>query len=132
MVLIVVVLERFNFTRDCFRPLAGIMVLITEKNCRKESRAKIVSVPLRGLWFLSGQILKRTIRITESVSVPLRGLWFLSVATEMAISRNVVKRFRPLAGIMVLIGGKMPTLKEYRERVSVPLRGLWFLSTRGL
>ena len=39
--------------------------------------------------------------IRQLVSVPLRGLWFLS--REEAITTYVTNRFRPLAGIMVLI-----------------------------
>ena len=36
-----------------FRPLAGIMVLIDEKKKMIEEKREMVSVPLRGLWFLS-------------------------------------------------------------------------------
>ena len=37
----------------CFRPLAGIMVLIVVACRSGYSLLTIVSVPLRGLWFLS-------------------------------------------------------------------------------
>ena len=37
-----------------------------------------VSVPLRGLWFLSTGIMTTITETMTSVSVPLRGLWFLS------------------------------------------------------
>ena len=40
-------------TPSSFRPLAGIMVLIKQKNRAKKSHLLKVSVPLRGLWFLS-------------------------------------------------------------------------------
>ena len=36
-----------------FRPLAGIMVLITTDTTKYYYAPYIVSVPLRGLWFLS-------------------------------------------------------------------------------
>ncbi len=37
------------------------------------------------------------------VSVPLRGLWFLSTAVPTTLSMKTMRSFRPLAGIMVLI-----------------------------
>ena len=37
-----------------------------------------VSVPLRGLWFLSLQGVPYIVPTLYIVSVPLRGLWFLS------------------------------------------------------
>ena len=41
---------------ECFRPLAGIMVLIlADRPDRRHSRID-VSVPLRGLWFLSDEL----------------------------------------------------------------------------
>ena len=85
-----------------FRPLAGIMVLIGHQNLDNRIRVAGVSVPLRGLWFLS--VLEGRINGERSprVSVPLRGLWFLS----FAYSKN----------------------NRHEKHVSVPLRGLWFLS----
>ena len=89
----------------CFRPLAGIMVLIFHTLYLgvygSLENEYVFPSPCgdygsyRGLWptFVSYQ----------TVSVPLRGLWFLSVAVSF-ISK--------------------PT----RAVVSVPLRGLWFLS----
>ena len=38
---------------ECFRPLAGIMVLIDKYIYRIGNEVVGVSVPLRGLWFLS-------------------------------------------------------------------------------
>ena len=61
-----------------FRPLAGIMVLIDAFDYFNEALFKDVSVPLRGLWFLSR----------------------LGPESEQ---RRQDHRFRPLAGIMVLI-----------------------------
>ena len=61
-----------------------------------------VSVPLRGLWFLSWCGLFSFNESDDDVSVPLRGLWFLSVYGRLAIA-ILMRRFRPLTGIMVLI-----------------------------
>ena len=128
------------------------MVLIGEIEFREDNCYQGVSVPLRGLWFLS-QCWQLTRNVLRCVSVPLRGLWFLSVATIEEDTGFPNQRFRPLAGIMVLIekpsqskGGealwKFPSpcgdYGSYRRYVcslcvfnfvvSVPLRGLWFLS----
>ena len=62
----------------CFRPLAGIMVLIAETLPADETTPDGVSVPLRGLWFLSPAIAGELFPADDVVSVPLRGLWFLS------------------------------------------------------
>ena len=104
------------------------MVLIMYKSWN-EDKAFVVSVPLRGLWFLSREetLVKCTKQI--KVSVPLRGLWFLSTRQPLSLP-TLEGSFRPLAGIMVLIGiPKNFTLKCYNN-VSVPLRGLWFLSMK--
>ena len=85
-----------------FRPLAGIMVLI-ERNGVLCITLNILSVPLRGLWFLSkhhDNVKEKHLHLSvplrdygsylhyyyheyaqseEQVSVPLRGLWFLSI-----------------------------------------------------
>ena len=114
-----------------FRPLAGIMVLIMPYDSYKCPDGGVVSVPLRGLWFLS--------------------------TTTAAGACWRTCRFRPLAGIMVLIFGTFPVQLAGRQgkfpspcgdygsyqigfqesvgghwHVSVPLRGLWFLSLRTL
>ena len=39
----------------------------------------------------------------EQVSVPLRGLWFLSLCNRSLTTEYEWQGFRPLAGIMVLI-----------------------------
>ena len=67
-------------------------------------KVKRVSVPLRGLWFLSLGDVKKTPQRRTRVSVPLRGLWFLSEQEESYTSKA--------------------------SFISVPLRGLWFLSSR--
>ena len=112
----------------------------------------MVSVPLRGLWFLSSDYSSSSSKTSSKVSVPLRGLWFLSWKAVKKKITEVKRGFRPLAGIMVLIdivseyyeevtssfrplAGIMvlirqaPSRKTYESHlVSVPLRGLWFLS----
>ena len=85
-----------------FRPLAGIMVLIRETRNLIALSSRDVSVPLRGLWFLSSSMFVFSSFITF-VSVPLRGLWFLSTGTKITQSAQTATSFRPLAGIMVLI-----------------------------
>ena len=85
-----------------FRPLAGIMVLIADAVSASNSSILIVSVPLRGLWFLS-------------------------ISSEIE-SLKYNYRFRPLAGIMVLIRKRCRNKGLKSPKVSVPLRGLWFLS----
>ena len=88
--------------RICFRPLTGIMVLIV-KPTEKQYTA------------------------LQQVSVPLRGLWFLSIPTT-TLSSTKTTSFRPLTGIMVLID-RCVTFEWCKSgKVSVPLRGLWFLS----
>ena len=46
---------------------------------------------------------KEKVKKRAEVSVPLRGLWFLSYMTSMYIPLTTTLCFRPLAGIMVLI-----------------------------
>ena len=65
--------------------------------------------------------------IDKEVSVPLRGLWFLSLYFLYLIVKVQIRSFRPLTGIMVLIGNFRINVQEW-QKVSVPLRGLWFLS----
>ena len=63
---------------------------------------ELVSVPLRGLWFLISVNMERvTVKVASKVSVPLRGLWFLIVNS---IDKQETYRvsFRPLTGFMVL------------------------------
>ena len=45
--------EDKKFLKEGFRPLAGIMVLIEEADTDDDAAGFLVSVPLRGLWFLS-------------------------------------------------------------------------------
>ena len=107
-----------------------------------------VSVPLRGLWFLSsasysalcdlqasfpspcgdyGSYHDDAIANGESyyyVSVPLRGLWFLSV--RPCQYKSLCRGFRPLAGIMVLIN--MVTCNQRKGKHCFrPLAGIMVL-----
>ena len=106
------------------------MVLIARQRHQDRPRTLIVSVPLRGLWFLSTPTLARWCSTTELVSVPLRGLWFLSPTVNEVDQNKVEESFRPLAGIMVLILRKDSVIMKSIQNVSVPLRGLWFLSRK--
>ena len=87
-----------------------------------------VSVPLRGLWFLSNDDdIDYLAQKEEEVSVPLRGLWFLS-----SINTNVQESprfcFRPLAGIMVLIFYiRLSRYRQGRRRCFRPLAGIMVL-----
>ena len=112
-----------------------------------------VSVPLRGLWFLSNTLKVKSNRAKMrfpspcgdygsyrrygtccycsfkfKVSVPLRGLWFLSATPCRLAQIYPMPCFRPLAGIMVLINANAVMTRRKMAVVSVPLRGLWFLS----
>ena len=137
----------------CFRPLAGIMVLILYVRWQMLYRASIVSVPLRGLWFLSCFMGKRIICVDSKVSVPLRGLWFLSVE-QFAATHDSMRLFPSPCGdygsyqtlhdiwksVWLLFpspcgdyGSYQPCPIPFHQRhgrVSVPLRGLWFLSSK--
>ena len=87
-----------------FRPLAGIMVLIdsvadwlNEQFLRRGFR------PLAGIMVLiETSFFMNMTEISGGVSVPLRGLWFLSIKRRSVLIRKIAS-FRPLAGIMVLI-----------------------------
>ena len=64
-------------------------------------------------------------QLAQSVSVPLRGLWFLS--QRLRDERQGIERFRPLAGIMVLMTG---SLKMNGMKITIcfrPLAGIMVL-----
>ena len=66
------------------------MVLILFKRQPIELTSLSVSVPLRGLWFLSAENpLDFTWWQEQDVSVPLRGLWFLSQLFVGEYSRKI-------------------------------------------
>ena len=85
----------------------------------------VVSVPLRGLWFLSGKKPTRS-QLAEVVSVPLRGLWFLS-ASSSVLSIMSAKFPSPCGDYGSYLAVTIYISVMYVV-VSVPLRGLWFLS----
>ena len=134
-----------------FRPLAGIMVLIGIHFLRKAQAEKIfpspcgdygsyqyvidgiaytriLSVPLRGLWFLSPTQSFRGYYQSGFLSVPLRGLWFLSLSFQFVIIW-LARLSVPLRGLWFLSNCKRGSRAKWN--LSVPLRGLWFLSTDG-
>ena len=88
----------------CFRPLAGIMVLIS---LIRDNNSIV---------YLSG-------------FRPLAGIMVLIKNSLPSSLRPIQVSFRPLAGIMVLIGRREFYYGNNYYYVSVPLRGLWFLSS---
>ena len=86
-----------------------------------------VSVPLRGLWFLSLLIPCHTL-FTLKVSVPFRGLWFLSCDNSGAIEPKS-EWFPSPYGDYGSYQNNVIVFDVESKAVSVPLRGLWFLST---
>ena len=70
--------------------------------------------------------MQEQLKLEQEVSVPLRGLWFLS--WSLVFHSVDSDRFRPLTGIMVLIYHTAEKIENNNKPVSVPLRGLWFLS----
>ena len=112
-----------------FRPLAGIMVLINIGG-KKNTKYNMLSFrPLAGIMVLI-RIMMKQVSIDEArkVSVPLRGLWFLSTTRTLRKRWNVWGLFpSPCGDYGSYLGqGIMNHLAE--TYVSVPLRGLWFLS----
>ena len=112
--------------RACFRPLTGIVVLITIAARTMSAGCRAVSVPLRGLWFLSFGYVS-VFRRAWTRFRPLTGIVVL--IRRNGPTRNIFVSFRPLTGIVVLIGKSGYCLLE-QGKVSVPLRGLWFLSDK--
>ena len=136
--------------RGRFRPLAGIMVLIVHEMCHLWQEYDGVSVPLRGLWFLSDRPIM-VIWLCQFpspcgdygsyqgwqpaywwdkpyVSVPLRGLWFLSEKIWNLSFDSDENVSVPLRGLWFLSLMKNLRHVKFARGVSVPLRGLWFLS----
>ena len=112
-----------------FRPLAGIMVLIYENAKSKLDKEGAVSVPLRGLWFLS-KIQWTLLGGKNKTSFrPLAGIMVLiNIITKQTMYRNLKGVSVPLRGLWFLSNNNKPHSNNRKERVSVPLRGLWFLS----
>ena len=112
----------------------------------------MVSVSLRGLWFLSKSTKTKNSSGFNRVFPSPYGdcgsyqVWvetlmifmpsqFPSPYGDCGSYRNgrynkvwLVCRFRPLTGIVVLIESIWGGMCEFQKGVSVPLRGLWFLS----
>ena len=103
------------------------MVLIEGMEPLDIAREVEVSVPLRGLWFLSVNRFKLIKRECEKVSVPLRGLWFLLHGSPRH-AQLASGRFRPLAGIMVLIdAGLAVAVGDFHIVRFRPLAGIMVL-----
>ena len=112
-----------------FRPLAGIMVLIVLSTPPAFVLSQDqVSVPLRGLWFLSDSQDSDMEDAGKIVSVPLRGLWFLSRSHGSGYNSYKLHGFRPLAGIMVLIWSQFyKNFYSTQGRCFRPLAGIMVL-----
>ena len=150
-IMVLIVCRSYHVFRwDSFRPLAGIMVLILHGVQSEHKGMKMVSVPLRGLWFLSSGeqiqvIIMRQMKFPspcgdygsylsfmenkkKAIIVcfrPLAGIMVLIINLAKNVYISASLGFRPLAGIMVLIPSSFQSWD-----VSVPLRGLWFLSSQ--
>ena len=85
-----------------FRPLTGIMVLIVSDKSLEICDLKYGFRPLTGIMVLIIDTVYEKYKLPVTVSVPLRGLWFLSITIFFHIL-IYLKCFRPLTGIMVLI-----------------------------
>ena len=151
MVLIALPFEEETSGAVSFRPLAGIMVLIQNTSpliyCTQQSFS-----PLAGIMVLIGRINVKIALGHERVSVPLRGLWFLSEYTEKSLLIYGCMFPSPCGDygsylLACLIGRQVaslcpspcgdygsyhPSTRMYSRlpAVSVPLRGLWFLSLK--
>ena len=88
-----------------------------------------VSVPLRGLWFLSSLKWFYIAGAGFAVSVPLRGLWFLSTWKRLRCA-TTTSSFRPLAGIMVLIVIPLSS-NTFKNSSFRPLAGIMVLIKQG-
>ena len=84
-------LVQFHLLHLVSVPLRGLWFLSDYLLYPFKSLICVVSVPLRGLWFLSNRVGTVIAKVDRNVSVPLRGLWFLSSCT----GRNFIRRPRP-------------------------------------
>ena len=94
-----------------------------------EPKMIFVSVPLRGLWFLSSLKWFYIAGAGFAVSVPLRGLWFLSTWKRLRCA-TTTSSFRPLAGIMVLIVIPLSS-NTFKNSSFRPLAGIMVLIKQG-
>ena len=67
------------------------------------------------------------VKLNEWVSVPLRGLWFLSGwnADVFILDMEFPSPYGDYGSYL----SRMKKIRDLTEYVSVPLRGLWFLSS---
>ena len=70
--------QHFIIIGRSFRPLAGIMVLISLEEVAKEEKIMASFRPLAGIMVLIDAFDYFNEALFKDVSVPLRGLWFLS------------------------------------------------------
>ena len=105
------------------------MVLIRITMGKYEKKLQHVSVPLRGLWFLSSLKWFYIAGAGFAVSVPLRGLWFLSTWKRLRCA-TTTSSFRPLAGIMVLIVIPLSS-NTFKNSSFRPLAGIMVLIKQG-
>ena len=111
-----------------FRPLAGIMVLISL--IRDNNSIVYLSGfrPLAGIMVLIKNSLPSSLRPIQVSFRPLAGIMVL-IKQPAEKKYKFITSFRPLAGIMVLIFFAFCFAFCFEDGfVSVPLRGLWFLS----
>ena len=107
-----------------FRPLAGIMVLIISRVHQHRQKTKFPSPCGDYGSYRSDSVMAK---IEQEVSVPLRGLWFLSKPLMIYVSSPLYVSV-PLRGLWFLSFRQVLPLPTSGGIVSVPLRGLWFLS----
>ena len=114
---------------DVSVPLRGLWFLSLLKLYKVSETLFRVSVPLRGLWFLSRRVYTEVGTEYYGVSVPLRGLWFLSVMHNSNDTYVDFNKFPSPCGDYGSYLKEGSFYHEKNDKVSVPLRGLWFLST---
>ena len=103
MVLIVVFMDKKEVLLDCFRPLTGIMVLITKIFKDVDNLKDYSFRPLTGIMVL----IKKNLSVMDFIQAvfpsPYRDYGSYHSSTLYRIYVTTVS-FRPLTGIMVLIG----------------------------
>ena len=108
-------------------PLRGLWFLSLLPKPRKQGRAKVVSVPLRGLWFLSPWTPWLRVRCSARFPSPYGdcGSYDTNDYTENEVLSMFPSPYGDCGSYRLIIIGL--TSKIFKN-VSVPLRGLWFLS----
>ena len=106
-----------------FRPLTGIVVLINIVAMELMFPTQVVSVPLRGLWFLSSKM--RTATISSILEFPSPYGDCGSYQIKRKFKKVLDKRcFRPLTGIVVLITDKKTAKRLLGIASFRPLTGI--------